>query len=45
MTVYRCWAIWGRNWFVVAAPILTLLATFGMTHDLLKETSTDAYRS
>lgn len=29
MTVYRCWAIWGRNWLVVAVPILTLIATFG----------------
>ncbi|KZV83178.1 hypothetical protein EXIGLDRAFT_843162 [Exidia glandulosa HHB12029] len=28
MTVYRCWAIWGRNWLVVTIPVLTLIATF-----------------
>ncbi|KZV78983.1 hypothetical protein EXIGLDRAFT_707951 [Exidia glandulosa HHB12029] len=32
MTVYRCWAIWGRNWLIVVVPILTLIATFGEHH-------------
>jgi hypothetical protein len=27
--LYRCWLVWGKNYYVIVLPLLTALAGFG----------------
>lgn len=33
--LYRCWLVWGKNYYIIILPFLTALAGFGAPYHIM----------